>query len=218
MARIPLVDDTRLYLEALAGILASESRIGVVETATDPDTALRHLISFTPDVVLVNTAMAESVMILRMIADVAHQVPVVALGVPESEAEVINWAEAGVAGYLFKRESLTNLVTIIHGVARGEVLYPPRITAALLRRVAALAAERRPEADASRLTAREREIVELLDQGLSNKEIARCLSIEVRTVKNHVHNILEKLQVNRRGEAAARVRMAGKARGSSTGH
>jgi two-component system nitrate/nitrite response regulator NarL len=208
MIRVLIVDDTRLYREALAGMLRSESLIGAVDTASDSATALDHLVMSSPQVVLVNTAMADSAMIFRMIADVAAQVPVVALGVSESEAEVITWAEAGVAGYLFKTESLANLVATIQGAARGEALCPPRITAALLRRVAALAAERQPEIGAARLTAREKQIIELVDEGLSNKEIARRLSIEVRTVKNHVHNILEKLQVSRRGEAAARVREA----------
>jgi two-component system, NarL family, nitrate/nitrite response regulator NarL len=208
MTRLLIVDDSRLYLDALVGMLGSDSRIAAVETALDPDAVLHHLVMFSPDVVLLNTAMAHSAAVLRTVADVAAQVPVVALGVSESEAEVIAWAEAGVAGYLFKAESIGDLFAIIQGVARGEVLCPPRITAALLRRVAVLAAERRPVPEATRLTAREREILELVDEGLSNKEIARRLSIEVRTVKNHVHNILEKLQVNRRGEAAARVRAA----------
>jgi two-component system nitrate/nitrite response regulator NarL len=206
MTCVLIVDDTRLYLEALAGLLGSESRIRAVQTALDCDAALRHLVMSSPDVVLVNTAMQDSAFILRAIANVAEQVPIVALGVCESETDVITWAEAGVAGYHFKTESLAELLAVIQGVARGEALCPPRITAALLRRVAALAAERRPEAAATRLTARERQILELIDEGLANKEIARRLSIEVRTVKNHVHNILEKLQVNRRGEAAARVR------------
>jgi DNA-binding NarL/FixJ family response regulator len=108
MTGVLIVDDTRLYLEALAGILGSEARIGPVETASNSDAALQHLIASSPDVVLVNTAMADSAMILRMIADVAEQVPVVALGVSESEAEVITWAEAGIAGYLFKTESLAS--------------------------------------------------------------------------------------------------------------
>jgi two-component system nitrate/nitrite response regulator NarL len=208
MTRVLIVDDTRLYLEGLAGFLRSESQISAVETAADSSGALHHLITSSPDVVLLNTAMSDSALMLQMIANVAEQLPVVALGVSESEADVVTWAEAGVAGYLFKTESPADLIAVIDSVARGEALCPPRITAALLRRVAALAAERRLQVDATRLTGREREILDLVDEGLSNKEIARRLSIEVRTVKNHVHNILEKLQVHRRGEAAARVRAA----------
>jgi two-component system nitrate/nitrite response regulator NarL len=206
MTRVLIVDDTLLYREGLAGILRSEPQIDAVETASDSDGAVHHLITSSPDVVLLNTAMTESTTILKLLASVAQQVPIVALGVSESETEVIAWAEAGVAGYLFKQEPLSHLVAIILAVAHGESICPPRITAALLRRVAALAAERRPQLEVDRLTGREREILELLDEGLSNKDIARRLSIEVRTVKNHVHNILEKLRVHRRGEAAARVR------------
>jgi DNA-binding NarL/FixJ family response regulator len=204
--RVLIVDDTQLYLEGLAFVLRNEPRVGAVETALDSESAVHHLITFSPEVVLLNTAMAESAVMLQMLTRVARQVPVVVLGVSESETEVITWAEAGVAGYLFKTESLDDLVAVIHGVAHGEAPCPPRITAALLRRVAVLAAEQRPHVEADRLTAREREILELLDEGLSNKDIARRLSIEVRTVKNHVHNILEKLRVHRRGEAAARMR------------
>jgi len=84
----------------------------------------------------------------------------------------------------------------------------PRVAGALLRRIAALATDGRSDRVPAHLTNREREIMGLIDEGLSNKEIAKRLRIEVATVKNHVHNILEKLQVHRRGEAAARVRAA----------
>jgi DNA-binding NarL/FixJ family response regulator len=97
-------------------------------------------------------------------------------------------------------------------VTRGEFLCSPGTAATLLRRVAALAAERHTADNGARLTPREQQVVRLIDEGLSNKEIARRLSIEVRTVKNHVHSILEKLQVRRRGEAAARMRAVGASR------
>jgi two-component system nitrate/nitrite response regulator NarL len=208
MTNVLIVDDTRLYREGLADILMRERRVDAVETAADPAAAVHQLITSSPDVVLLNTAMTDCTEILHRIADAAERVPVVVLGVSESETDVIAWAEAGVAGYLFKTGSLADLVGVIHDALRGEVLCPPRLTGALLRRLAALAAERRPHIETARLTAREREILELIDDGLSNKDIARHLSIEVRTVKNHVHNILEKLRVHRRGEAAAQVRAA----------
>jgi len=91
---------------------------------------------------------------------------------------------------------------------RGEAVCSPRVAGALLRRIAALATDGRSDRVPAHLTKREREIMGLIDEGLSNKEIAKRLRIEVATVKNHVHNILEKLQVHRRGEAAARVRAA----------
>ena len=126
-------------------------------------------------------------------------------------------AEAGAAGYLLRSDPLVELVAVIGSVARGETRCSPRVAAALLRRVATLSHERRHQAEPTRLTAREREVLQLVDDGLSNKQIARRLSIELRTVKNHVHHILEKFQVHRRAEAAARFRMARQRQWQATG-
>jgi two-component system, NarL family, nitrate/nitrite response regulator NarL len=117
----------------------------------------------------------------------------------------VRWAEEGTAGYVPRDAGLADLEACVHSVARGEALYTPRMAAALLRRIAALAAERRPQPPRAKLTLREREIAALMREGLSNKEIASVLSIEASTVKNHVHNILAKLDVHRRAEAAARL-------------
>jgi DNA-binding NarL/FixJ family response regulator len=131
---------------------------------------------------------------------------VVALAVPDLEADVLTCAEAGVSAYVTREQPISALTETILGVARGEAICSARMAATLLRRIATLAVERRPEPPDRRLTERELDVVGLIDQGLSNKLIAGRLCIEVSTVKNHVHSILEKLQVNRRGEAAARVR------------
>jgi DNA-binding NarL/FixJ family response regulator len=123
--------------------------------------------------------------------------------VPETEHDVIPCAEAGVAACLPRETTLADLSATIERVAAGESNASPRVAAMLLRRIATLAERNSPEAN---LTAREEEILVLIDDGLSNKQIARRLSIELPTVKNHVHNILEKLHVHRRYEAAARMR------------
>jgi two-component system nitrate/nitrite response regulator NarL len=204
--RVLVVDDIIVYRDALAGVLDREPSIDEVATAADFDTAQRCLDQAFPTVVLLNIAMARSGDVLGAIVRVAPNLPVVALAMSETEDEVIAWAEAGVAGYLLRGDSLADLVAVIHSVARGETLCSPRVAATLLRRVAKLATERQLHAAPTHLTTREREVLQLVDEGLSNKQIARRLSIEVRTVKNHVHHILEKLQVHRRGEAAARLR------------
>jgi DNA-binding NarL/FixJ family response regulator len=204
--RVLIVDDTRLHLEGLAGVLECQPQIGSVATAPDLDTALQHMTTSSQDVVLVSTVMTRSRTVVQMIRETAGQIPVIAFAVTETEDEVVAWAEAGVAGYLFRGESLADLLAVVQSAARGETLCPPRTTATLLRRVTALASERQFLTEVARLTAREQEILQLIEEGLSNKEIARRLFIEVRTVKNHVHSILEKLHVRRRGEAAARMR------------
>jgi two-component system, NarL family, nitrate/nitrite response regulator NarL len=211
MFRVLIVDDTRLYLEELADLLGRRPEISQVATAADLRSALWHVAASPQDAVLVSTAMTEGRAVVRAISEAAAseaaaQVPVIALAAREIEEEVIAWAEAGVAGFLFREESLEDLVAVIQSVVRGETLCPPRMAAMLLRSVTRLASQHQPDPDVSRLTAREQEIVGLIDDGLSNKEIARRLTIEVRTVKNHVHSILQKLKVSRRSDAAARMR------------
>ena len=125
---------------------------------------------------------------------------VVGFGLAETEENVLAYARAGVAGYVLREASLDDLVTALRGIARGEVRYSRRISATLLHR---LATGLVPSAGAVQLTPRETEIVRLIDEGLSNRAIAARLKIGLPTVKNHVHNLLEKLQVHRRGEAVA---------------
>jgi two-component system nitrate/nitrite response regulator NarL len=200
--RIIVVDDSRLYREALADLLRNEPGIREVETAADGQSALQLDVAFPPTITLLNMATDDSLVWLRALSD-AHA-RVVALGTRETEAEVVSCAEAGVAGYLPRSESLRSLCALIQAVARGETICSPKATAVLLHRVASLAAERRSSGLAL-LTARETEVLALIAQGMANRDIAEELSIEVRTVKNHVHSILGKLGVDRRGQAVARA-------------
>jgi two-component system, NarL family, nitrate/nitrite response regulator NarL len=119
---------------------------------------------------------------------------------------VLRYAGAGFAGYAPREMSLADLVEVLQGIARGEVRYSRRITTTLLHRLASVVL---PTGGAVQLTPRETEIARLIDDGLSNREIARRLAIGVTTVKNHVHHLLEKLKVSRRGEAVARLRHPG---------
>jgi DNA-binding NarL/FixJ family response regulator len=134
----------------------------------------------------------------------------VALAIHEEDAEVIACAEVGVAGYVPRDGSVQDAVDVILAVARGEARCSPRIVGSLLRRIAALAAERQGNGHAAPpgLTAREAEILTLLQQGLPNKTISRRLGIELATVKNHVHSIFGKLGLRRRAEAAVLVHSA----------
>jgi DNA-binding NarL/FixJ family response regulator len=125
------------------------------------------------------------------------------------EDQVVACAEAGIAGYVDRDASLRDLVATVRSVARGELLCSPRIAARLMRRVAELADQPRPPQTPAHLTRREREVVALIDEGLSNKEIAQRLNIELPTVKHHVHNVIEKLGVRSRLQAAAHVRRRG---------
>jgi DNA-binding NarL/FixJ family response regulator len=200
-----LIAETRFYREGLADALARVAGVRVVGTATGAD-ALVRLRLLTPDVVLLDTAVADMLDLVGTLVAASPSARVVALALPERDSEVLACVEAGASGYVTEDASLAELVATVESVARGEMRCSPRITGTLLRRVAALAAGHRPSPPLRTLTGRELEVLELLAEGLSNKQIARRLCIEVATVKNHVHHILEKLQVDRRGEATAHLR------------
>lgn len=201
-----IVDDVCLYREGLASLLARQDGILKVLTAVDIFTAAGAVAAELPDLVLVNVALLGGGKLLSAASAVSPPPRTIAIGVTESEAEVIACAEAGVHGYLLRSEPLEHLLRLMRAVAAGETLCSPRITALLMRRVAALASERRPAPRVPALTNREDQVLGLLDMGLSNQEIAERLGIGVRTVKNHVHHILEKSGARRRGEAVAEYR------------
>jgi DNA-binding NarL/FixJ family response regulator len=216
--RVVIVADTRLYREGLAQGLDRIPRINVVATAASSDDALASIVTLAPDVVLIDATIANHFAIVRRAVAAAPGAKVVTLGVGDDDRDVLTFAEAGAIGYVSREGSLDDLVAAIESAARGEAVCPPRIAGALFRRVATLAPHGTSDRVQTHLTHREWDIIRLIDQGLANKEIAQDLRIEVATVKNHVHNILAKLQVHRRGEAAARVRGELSPARAGTGH
>jgi DNA-binding NarL/FixJ family response regulator len=137
-----------------------------------------------------------------------HDLPsvkVIILGMPDLTDEIMTCIEAGATGYILKEASFEYLVESIRSVHRGESFCSPRMAASLFSRVAELAGDRIPESSV-KLTQREVEIINKIADGLPNKEIAQQLFIEEQTVKNHVHNILDKLQLHNRLEAVQYAR------------
>lgn len=206
MIRILVVANIRLFRDGLAEALARRAAMQVVGTAASGEDALRRLAELGPSVVLMDQAVPQCLSAIREIIAQDPAVKVIALGEPEGEQGVLAFAAAGVAGYVARDGSLDDLAATLESVHRGEFLCSPQVAATLLKRVASWAAAHRESPVRGRLTVRESEIVRLIDDGLSNKEIAARLGIEVATVKNHVHNLLEKLQVHRRADAVDRVR------------
>jgi two-component system nitrate/nitrite response regulator NarL len=205
MTAVFLVARTRFYREGLADALHREPLIRVVGAAGDPVAALDDVGQSGPDIVLLDTSLAGMPRLIGAFRAAAPAASVVALAIPERVPDVIACVEAGAAGYVTETSSLADLTQTVLAVARGEMTCSPLINAALLRRLAALAAAER-EAPWTTLSEREAEVAGLLEEGLSNRQIARRLGIEVATVKNHVHHILGKLQVDGRRAAAAVLR------------
>ena len=204
---VVVASGVRFYAEGLAQALRGEE-ISVLLAVPDVDALLSVLVDAVPDVVLVDLAGMDQLEELRHVVTAAAPVPFVALAVREDDADVIGWAEAGVAGIVTRSASLVELTDAIFAAARGESPCSPTVPAMLLRRVAATSSERLRNAPMPALTAREREIADLLALGLTNKEIAARLFLGVSTVKNHVHNLLRKLDASSRVDAVARMRRA----------
>ena len=138
------------------------------------------------------------------VTDIRPHVRVIVLGASEDDqSAIVACAEAGVAGYHMRSDSLEDLLELIRKVATGESFYSPQVAAILLRQLSALAAQRQPAARDPALTTRKAQILTMLELGRSNQDIATELSIAVHTVKNHVHSLLTKLGVSTRAEAAA---------------
>jgi two-component system nitrate/nitrite response regulator NarL len=203
--RIFIAAQVRLYREGLADIVARERGLSVVGTTGRRSEIVAGVRALRPNVVLLDAALLGGLITVRELAD-GTPAKVVVLASPETEAAVVAGAEAGISGYVTHDDSPADLVATIRSVNRGDLLCSPRVAGALLRRVTTLASERSAGGSEARLTSRELQILRLLDEGLSNKQIARQLSIQLPTVKNHVHHILDKLGVARRGEAVARFR------------
>jgi len=209
-----VVAGVRLHRENIVNSLACHDRIEVAGAASSTDEVLALVASTAPAIVVIDMATGASDDIVRSIGAQAA-VKTVAFAVGDSEQEILACVDAGVAGYVSRDASMDDLVAAIESVARGDLPVPPRIAAALFRRLTVLRQSER-EAPSMALTARERQILLLIDEGLSNKEISARLSIEVATVKNHVHSLLTKMQVNTRGQAAARLGGPGAARAIRT--
>jgi DNA-binding NarL/FixJ family response regulator len=201
--RMFLVTRLRLLADTLAHALppAGVELVGAADALED---VLSLLAELEPHVVVIDAAIPGALPATRAIVSAAPDVQAVVLGIADVPGEVLAFAEAGAAAYVPRDGRLPDLVRAVEGAVAGELDVSPRVAAALIARVGELASAR--PSGSVRLTSRELEVLRLIDGGLSNKQIARQLQIELATVKNHVHNILAKLEVSSRAEAARLLR------------
>ena len=204
-SRILVAADIRLLRDGLVHSLGQRTGVVVAAAASSAAEAVEHERRHTPDVVLIDAAMTGALGAIRAIITGGSRVRVIAFTVPSDSMALLAVAEAGAVGFVSREGSIEDILAAVEQAARGELACCPRMAATLLGRVTELARGEAP-GGLRRLTAREREVIRLVDEGCSNKEISWRLGIELATVKNHVHNILEKLGCRSRSEAAARVR------------
>ena len=198
LVRVFLVADVRVHRDLLVAALSHEDGIEVAGSAHG-DVACMAVGWSDADVILIDGESLAGPGTIRALAVAAPDAKIVVTGVREDESEVVDLVEAGIAGYATVEQPLVELAGAVLAAADGVLQCSPRVSAALAERVATLAAVRQ-QSKGHALTPREREIAALITDGLSKKQIARRLSIDPATVKNHVHNILSKLGVSRRDQ------------------
>ena len=203
--RVLIVADVRLYREGLASSLVSREHLLVIATCASRVDALAQIQRLAVDVVVVDMATRESLELIADLRRLRDGAKVLAFAVEEVPSEILDCAEAGAAGYVTVDASIDELVAAIEAIARDELVCPPRIAATLFCHVARRAERNMRGNERRTLTSRERQVLHLIQEGYSNKEIAQKLNISEPTVKNHVHNLLDKLQVTSRTQAAART-------------
>ena len=201
--RVVLIDDHPLLREGVAATLRADPEFDVVAQGSNADQALELARDHLPDIILLDVSMpGGGLNAARAIAAACPIVKIVMLTVSEDEEDVLNALKAGARGYVLKGVSGPELVRIVRSVNAGEPYVTPSLAASLLGELRAPGTIESAEPDPlSELTERERQILELVARGKSNKEVAEALYLSEKTIKHYMTNILQKLQVRNRVEA-----------------
>ena len=204
--KVMVVIESRFMGDIFAEILEDEVAISVTGCAATFSQALNIVRDHETDVALVSIHLPNALELIRTIKEITPAIKVLVLGLSDDKNQVLRSVEAGAAGYILQDSSVQDLIESVHMAQRKEARISTNVAAALLERVSKMSKffgridERLFEENP--LTGRETEVLNFVCQGFSNREIASQMILEVGTVKNHVHNILKKLNVTSREEAA----------------
>jgi DNA-binding NarL/FixJ family response regulator len=206
LIRLVIASPVRLVREGLAASLHGRDGVCVVDAVSLDVQGIDRIAAAAPDAVLVDLGQTDALATARLLRSAAPEAKLVAFALDEIDAGVFACAAAGFSSYVPRESGADELLRALADAMDGRMHCAPHIAAAMFRRLADFLRDTAPRAALPALTMRESEILALAEKGRSNKEIARDLAISCATVKNHMHNILQKLQVSRRGQAVARLR------------
>ncbi len=202
--KILIVSEVRFLRESLAEVLARLSTIEICGHAASLAQAIAAAERLSPTILLLDVGLPAGRETAAKFSTDHRGIRVIAFGIAETEEDVMAWTEAGIAGYVPNTASVDDLSALVEQITQGEQACSPQVAGSLLRRLrAGFQTERIPAIAA--LTPREQEIFDLIGAGLSNKAIARRLSISLSTAKSHVHNILNKLKLQRRAQVMVQL-------------
>jgi len=201
--RVAVVDDQELFRRGLTMLLGVEDDIQVVGEAGDGISATDLIVGTVPDVVLLDVRMPKrsGLQACIQIKELVPSVKIIMLTVSDEEGDLYEAVKNGASGYLLKDSSIDEVAQAVRVVAEGQSLISPSMAVKLIDEFKQMSRPEREHVPGLRLTDRELEVLRLVAKGMNNREIARDLFISENTVKNHVRNILEKLQLHSRMEA-----------------
>jgi DNA-binding NarL/FixJ family response regulator len=207
---IVLIEDNRLLREGLATLIREQRGFKILAASANIIEALQKVREAKPQIVLVDFGL-ENHDSLRLTGTLHSEVPeakVIVMGLLPLHEDVADFVRAGASGFVMKDASFDDFLRTVRLVAEGKDVLPTQLTGSLFTQIAqrAVVGGKSPVLEAIKLTQRERQVVDLIGEGLSNKEIAARMHVAIHTVKSHVHNVLEKLALHTRLEVAAFTR------------
>jgi DNA-binding NarL/FixJ family response regulator len=205
--RLLLIEDNRLLREGLAAMLKKQKDINVVETVGNGENILAIMRKYKPEVLLLDLGLRSrnSLNLVKLVKKNFPVSKIIIMDLIPVQADVFEFVQAGVSGFILKDATVIDFLKTIRSVAKGLQVLPPNLTGSLFSQIVEHAiSESSPSAliDSVKMTKREKQVIELISEGHTNKEIAQKLHLSTYTIKSHVHNILEKLALSTRVQIA----------------
>ena len=215
MKKIPilLIEDNRLLRDGIAAMLKKQSDMHVVATVGNGENILMMMDKFNPDIVLLDLGLRSqnSMQVVKLIKEYFQKTKLIVMDLIPSQTDIFEFVQAGVSGFMLKDISVTEFLKTIRSVYQGARVLPPNLTSSLFSQIVEHAINgSKPSVivESVRMTKRERQVIELIADGSTNKEIAQKLHLSHYTIKSHVHNILEKLALNTRVQIAKHAHLS----------
>jgi DNA-binding NarL/FixJ family response regulator len=215
LKKIPilLIEDNRLLREGISVLLKKQPDMSVVSTVGNGENILVLIGKLKPNIVLLDLGLRSqnSLEIVKLVKNSFQETKIIVMDLIPSQADVFEFVQAGVSGFMLKDISVTEFLKTIRSVHQGNRVLPPHLTGSLFSQIVEQAINGFKPAvieESVRMTKRERQVIELIADGSTNKEIAQKLHLSPYTVKSHVHNILEKLALNTRVQIAKHAHLS----------
>jgi len=211
--KILLIEDNRLLREGISAMLKGQDDMNVVATVGDGEHILTMVEKSNPDIVLLDLGLRSqnSLNVVKIITKNCEKTKIIVMDLIPMQADVLEYVQAGVSGFILKDANIEDFFKTIRSVYEGIQVLPPHLTGSLFTQIVehAINGDRPSKVlEAVRMTKRERQVIELIADGSTNKEIAQKLHLSTFTVKSHVHNILEKLTLNSRVQIAKHAHLS----------